>query len=219
MAHRASAGAGFEQSPEECVAPPHVPSSGLGVVRQETLDAVVRLVVDDRLVLPLVDLAPVLHPTPTQTSRTVLRIGEGYHVVSNRAQGLYVVDVDADHWKSWIHHRLSAPLDESSAMTLYQTAGHEHLSLAKHLTAETKTEEFVAGKGVVVRWERVRRNNHWFDALYNAAAAGHLAGVRMLPVEAPPRRPRVGVNSWFGDQRRAPFDTERWRDMQRRWNS
>ncbi len=41
-----------------------------------------------------------------------------------------------------------------------QTAPGEHLALAKHLTAEKKTEQFVAGKGVVVKWERLRRQNH-----------------------------------------------------------
>ena len=46
------------------------------------------------------------------------------------------------------------------------------------MTAEVKTEEFIAGKGVVVKWERIRRQNHWFDALYNACAAGHGCGVR-----------------------------------------
>ncbi|WP_145054490.1 hypothetical protein [Lignipirellula cremea] len=42
----------------------------------------------------------------------------------------------------------------------------------------------MAGKGVVAKWERLRRQNHWFDALYNACAAGHACGVRL--VEAPP---------------------------------
>jgi len=40
-------------------------------------------------------------------------------------------------------------------MTLFHATAVEHLSLAKHLTAETRTEEFVAGKGVVTRWERL----------------------------------------------------------------
>jgi hypothetical protein len=48
---------------------------------------------------------------------------------------------------------------------------------AKHLTAETKTDEFVAGKGTVVSWERLSGKNHWFDALYNACAAGHGRGL------------------------------------------
>lgn len=65
-------------------------------------------------------------------------------------------------------------------MTLFQASTAEHLALAKHLTAEVKTEEFVAGRGVVVKWERLRRQNHWFDALYNACAAGSFCGVRLV---------------------------------------
>ena len=73
-------------------------------------------------------------------------------------------------------------------MTLFQASPQEHLALAKHLTAEMKTEEFVAGKGVVVKWERLRRQNHWFDALYNACAAGHYCGVRLVGENRKPKR-------------------------------
>ena len=59
-------------------------------------------------------------------------------------------------------------------MTFFQAGPHEHLGLVKHLTAEHKIEEFVAGKGVVVKWERLRRQNHWFDALYNRRLQGML---------------------------------------------
>ena len=45
-------------------------------------------------------------------------------------------------------------------MTLFHASPQEHLALAKLLTAEVKTEEFAAGKGVVVKWERLRRQNH-----------------------------------------------------------
>jgi hypothetical protein len=37
----------------------------------------------------------------------------------------------------------------------------------------------VAGKGVIVNWECIRRSNHFFDALYYAAAAGWYCGVRL----------------------------------------
>jgi hypothetical protein len=39
-----------------------------------------------------------------------------------------------------------------------------------------------------VKWERIRRDNHWFDALYNASVAGHGSGVRLVdekPAEPP----------------------------------
>ncbi len=38
----------------------------------------------------------------------------------------------------------------------------------------------MAGKGIVVRWERQQRQNHWFDALYNACAAGRYAGAKLI---------------------------------------
>ena len=60
----------------------------------------------------------------------------------------------------------------------------------EHLTAERKTEEFVAGKGVVVKWDRIRRQNHFLDALYNACAAGHYAGARLVQ-EPRPEKNRV----------------------------
>lgn len=70
-------------------------------------------------------------------------------------------------------------------MTLYSALPQEHLTFAHHLTAEKKVEEFVPGKNVVVKWQRVRKQNHWLDALYNACAAGQYAGVRL--VDEPPR--------------------------------
>ena len=77
-------------------------------------------------------------------------------------------------------------------MTLLQTNPAEHLALAKHLTAERKIEEFVTGRGVVVKWERLRRQNHFLDALYNACAAGHHAGARLVQ-EPKPEKQRVSL--------------------------
>jgi hypothetical protein len=83
------------------------------------------------------------------------------------------------------------------------------LSLAKHLTAEAKTEEFLPERGVVVKWERLRRQNHWFDALYNACAAGHSCGVRLVQEDVPkPPPPRtdpgnsISVEEWLRPKRR-----------------
>jgi len=117
---------------------------------------------------------------PTQTGSVVKGIGEGFHSKWLRSERLMVMEVDADHWKTWVHQRLGTPHDQPGAMSLFRAAPEEHLALAKHLTAESKTEEFVAGRGVVVKWERRRRQNHWLDALYNACAAGYMCGVRLV---------------------------------------
>lgn len=143
---------------------------------------------------------------PTSTGSVVRHIGEGFHINVLAGSNTYLAEVDADHWKSWVHQRLVTPLNQPGAMTLFAAPPSDHLSFAKHLTAETKTEEYVAGKGVVTKWERVRKNNHWFDALYNACAVGHYGGVRLLPAvprpaPEPPREPRktvpfVNLDGW-----------------------
>lgn len=103
-------------------------------------------------------------------------------------------------------------------MTFFQATPQEHFPWTKHLTAEVKTEEFVAGRGVITKWECKRRQNHWLDALYNACAAGHYCGVRLVqeevkekpPPPAKKEQPRV-------EGRRYPWiDTERWKETQAR---
>jgi hypothetical protein len=45
---------------------------------------------------------------------------------------------------------------------------------------------------VMTKWERIRKNDHWFDALYKAFAAGHLAGARLME-DRRPRRERLSL--------------------------
>ncbi|MGE0770053.1 MAG: terminase gpA endonuclease subunit, partial [Hyphomicrobiaceae bacterium] len=89
---------------------------------------------------------------PTHTGSIVRQIGEGFHLNWQPAEQQFVAEVDADYWKTWVHQRLSTPLSKLGALTLFQAPAEEHLALAKHLTAEKKTEQFVAGKGVVAKW-------------------------------------------------------------------
>jgi len=54
-----------------------------------------------------------------------------------------------------------------------ETGESSLLRLNYLLSPSTSIEEFVAGKCLVIRWEAIRRQNHWFDALYNSSAAVH----------------------------------------------
>jgi hypothetical protein len=142
---------------------------------------------------------------PTQTGSIVKYIGEGFHLNELKAEGLVLAEVDADHWKTWVHERLKTPVASPGALLLCRGTPQEHLSLAKHLTAERKVEEFIAGKGLLVRWERMQKNNHWFDALYNACAAGHWVGVRLIAPPKPKTLPPVDLSG-----RRSLVDLSRW---------
>jgi len=110
-------------------------------------------------------------------------------------------------------------MGKPGAMTLFHATPQEHLALAKHLTAEMKTEEFIAGKGIVTKWERLNRNNHWFDALYNACAAGHPCGVRLVDEQPPPEPLRTRVRSPYPQDPDSPWvDPQEWINRGRdRW--
>ncbi len=131
---------------------------------------------------------------------------------------IHLVEVDADYWKTWVHQRLETPLDSPGAMTFFQAQPQEHTSLVKHLTAETKVEEYVAGAGMITRWERMRRDNHFFDAMYNACAAGWACGARLLTPKPPPNSGRAYNVIDPGERRddgRPWVDLSRWHGIRR----
>ena len=92
---------------------------------------------------------------------------------------------------SFVHNQLQTPAGQPGGLTLYHAQSTEHLSFAKHLTAEKRVEEFIAGKGLVSRWEAVHRNNHWLDALALACVGGHGIGERVVTTQLQPAPPTV----------------------------
>lgn len=132
----------------------------------------------------------------------------GVELISHPAYPARMLDVKADAAKTWAHARLQTPMGQPGALTLH--LGNEHLGFAKHLLAEKKVEEFVAGKGLVTRWEQVNRNNHFLDALCLALTAGRALGERLVgeptaPTTPPPSEAgRVSASEWMSRGR------ERW---------
>jgi phage terminase large subunit GpA-like protein len=117
-----------------------------------------------------------------------------------------IVEAVANAWKSWLHARLQNPKGQPGAMTLFNApTTAEHIGFAKHLTAEKKVEEFVAGKGLQTKWVRVNRNNHWLDSSCLACVAGWWAGERLIgeiPVAPPPPKPVAPTErpNWVPDR-------------------
>lgn len=107
-------------------------------------------------------------------------LGDEYHISILKKEGLPLVEINTDHWKSWLHQRLTVPMAGTGSLVLFNAPPAEHMSIAKHWTAEHQVEEFEAGKGTVIRWDAIRRDNHWFDSTNYACAAGHFCGVRLV---------------------------------------
>ncbi len=117
------------------------------------------------------------------TGSAVIGTGDKYNIV-RLPGGAVIIEVNADHWKSWLHSRLHTPMNQPGAFTLFDSL--DHLSFAKHLTAEKQFEDFSPEDGTVIRWEAVSRNNHWFDSTTLTCVAGHAAGIRLLSDTLPP---------------------------------
>lgn len=135
-------------------------------------------------------------------------VGKGQDsVVVDLLDGLPpIVEAQANAWKSWLHARLQTPMGQPGAMTLYNPGPKsvEHMGFSKHLTAERKVEEFIAGKGLVTKWEAVNRNNHWLDASCMSCVAGWFAGERLIgeiKVEKPASSDAAPVASFGGSKR------------------
>ncbi len=142
---------------------------------------------------------------PKSTGATITKIGEGWHACRLTSPRVQLVEVDVDHWKSWLHARLRTPKGDPGSFKLFKVNNaNEHLSFAKHLVSERQVEEFDPRKGKIVRWELVQRANHWLDAAMLACVAGNIAGVRLIggSHSARPKKPR-SLNDWFNGQKNA----------------
>lgn len=116
--------------------------------------------------------------SPNSKTRDITYVGKEYYISKVRRNGklipgVQLVHVNADQWKSETHQRLMMPTDADGAIVLFDTPQLlDHQEYAAHLTAEKQVEKFVQGRGTVVVWDRIDRNNHFLDATYGATAAG-----------------------------------------------
>lgn len=124
------------------------------------------------------DMAGVYRP-PDKKSSTVRYVGDEYHVVrlSPELGRGWLIHGNADAWKSRVHDQLRVEKSHERAWSL--CSGRDNNTLAIHLTAEKEVEEYDPKKGNVVRWERIKRQNHWFDSFWMSRLALDWASLGM----------------------------------------
>lgn len=139
-----------------------------------------------------------LYSAPKRRNTDVRAIGNNWHVVREHKHRVFRTIVNADYWKSWVHARLTTPLNQPGAMTLYEgrDGDKEHIALIKHLTAEKQIETFEAGRGTVIRWEALSRTNHWLDCAAYASAALNYSGWKLV-TETDDTSRTIQRTGWF----------------------
>ncbi len=118
---------------------------------------------------------------PAQMNQAIPFVGEEYHFKLFQTALLFVVEFNADWWKLWTHKRLGTRSGHRGSLTLFEsTDKNEHVSFAKHLTAESLVEEFEPGKnGVNYKWVVKSRNNHWLDTTTLSCVAAAFCGFKV----------------------------------------
>jgi phage terminase large subunit GpA-like protein len=120
--------------------------------------------------------------------------------------GIQLIDINADEAKGYVHQRLKTPLGMPGAMTFFRPSqGSDHRTFAHHLLSEREVEEFIAGRGLVKKYEQIRRQNHFLDSTALAAMGGVIVGQRVvtpdLPAPAPePKRKTTERPEYFPER-------------------
>jgi phage terminase large subunit GpA-like protein len=121
---------------------------------------------------------------PRKPGRTL-----GYHwYIESRGGRLRLLHPDTNHWKTWLHSRLTAPPTVPGSLTLFGRGDVDHRLLGEHLVAEVPTEvTSVTHRRTVIEWQPPRgKDNHWLDCLVYCAVAASLLGCRLGATAAAP---------------------------------
>lgn len=123
---------------------------------------------------------------PPEINKRTLYIGDGTDFNWQSGAGIILVQLNSDQWKYRVHEGLSLPPDTPGSLALYKSPDpHEHKEWTDQVLAERQIEKWFEGRGFVVVFERTRRQNHYLDATYQAAAAANFVR-EMLAVPAEP---------------------------------
>jgi hypothetical protein len=103
--------------------------------------------------------------------------GDGWYTKRDRHFGTKLLMVDTNRWKREVQLALAAGLDDERTIELFQASRGTHKTFALQVTAEREEEKRHAGQ-LKRWWRRVRKDNHYLDALYLSRAAAAFAGFR-----------------------------------------
>jgi len=113
-------------------------------------------------------------------------LGDNWLITGSQgASALRMVQIDTNHWKSFLHARLAVPIGDTGCLSLWGKSEARHRMLAEQLTAEypVRTE----GRGRLVNeWSaRPGRDNHLLDCATGCMVAGSMLGIRLMARAVP----------------------------------
>lgn len=125
------------------------------------------------------------------------RPGDNWRMDWQQPYHVWLVNCNADHWKGWEHSRWMTEHGRVGAAYIFGTMtseekkwlgrrvpkqAKEHMSFAKHLTAEVEVEE-LDKSGKLHRYWKVKAGssaNHYLDASYLTDVAASMIGIKLF---------------------------------------
>jgi hypothetical protein len=146
-----------------------------------------------------IGLTPASRPMHEWTTKPGEKIGDHWFLKISTSFRVRAVDVDVNHWKSYVAEALAQPLGNRGALSFFGPPGTRHDMLADHLASETRQRlrnEKTGRASDVWKLKPGRPDNHLLDCLTGCAVGASLKGCSARgdrPTTAP--RPSPGAAS------------------------
>jgi phage terminase large subunit GpA-like protein len=120
-----------------------------------------------------------------------------------------LLEFDADHWKSWLHGRLAAKMNEPGSIVLFETdRPTDHYEWSRSQCSERAyAVQLPGGKGQAIKWDvQDKRHNHDFDAMVLACVGAGARGFKLFVAPPEPQPPiRLDKKRGFTNHDGRPF--------------
>ena len=113
---------------------------------------------------------------PNKATKDIIYIGTGYNLKYVYKYDTEVVNLSSDYWKSKIHQEYLAESepDAPKLITLFKAPEQEHIDFSRQVVSEIPTTIYHPEKGEIQVFEKVKNDNHYFDALCIARSMADL---------------------------------------------
>ena len=110
---------------------------------------------------------------------------------SKQPNGIWIVGMNADYWKLWVHNRFLTPPDRPGSLTLWGEEHKQHVTFSRHIVAEMWEEQpFREGHKAKSGFVKKSKDNHYLDVFYACSCGASLCGIKLL---GPTKRRIVSV--------------------------
>lgn len=127
-------------------------------------------------------------------------IGDNWHfrwLHTARNEPVFVVEVNADYWKSQAAERHARDMEVPGGIRLYAGTAEDHALWVRHMASEQperKRGVTTSGIGYVDVWVTLSRENHLWDCLYNVCAMEDVCLAEQITLVTEAQRRRTVVS-------------------------